>query len=99
MLRASSARSKMPKVNWGGPQFEARKYRAWEHHLALTAAVLWFAVLTKLESERECRRDIRIALEMGVGAAGTVDGKHPRVDAGSTAAGAAHAGRGSAVRG
>ncbi|MDQ3254596.1 MAG: hypothetical protein M3R15_11930, partial [Acidobacteriota bacterium] len=48
------------------PQFEARKYRAWQHHLALTAAALWFALLTKLESERECRRDVRIALEMGV---------------------------------
>ncbi len=66
MRRALSACLKMPKASWGGPQFEARKNRAWEHHLALTAAALWFALLTKLESERECRRDVRIALEMGV---------------------------------
>ncbi len=34
--------------------------------MALTAAALWFAAQTKLEWERECRRDIRLALEMGV---------------------------------
>ncbi len=54
------------KDELGWAEFEARKYRAWEHHLALTAAALWFAAQTKLEWEREGRRDIRIALEMGV---------------------------------
>ncbi|MDQ3173037.1 MAG: hypothetical protein M3Q91_04915 [Acidobacteriota bacterium] len=47
-------------------EFEARKYCAWEHHLALVAAALWFAAQTKLEWERECRRDVRIALQMCV---------------------------------
>ncbi len=54
------------KDELGWAEFEARKYRAWEHHLALTAAALWFAAQTKLEWERECRRDIRLALETGV---------------------------------
>ncbi len=54
------------KDELGWAEFEARKYRAWEHHLALTAAALWFAAQTKLEWERECRRDVSIALEMGV---------------------------------
>ena len=55
----------MQRTNWDGRKFEARKFRAWEHHLALTAAALWFAAQTKLEWERECRRDIRLALETG----------------------------------
>ena len=54
------------KDELGWAEFEARKYRAWEHHLALTPAALWFAAQTKLEWEGEGRRDIRIALEMGV---------------------------------
>jgi len=53
------------KDELGWAEFEARKYRAWEHHLALTAAALWFAAQTKLEWERECWRDIRLALETG----------------------------------
>ena len=53
-------------MNWGGQQFEARKYRAWEHHFALTAAALWFVAQTKLDWEGDCRRDIKLALELGV---------------------------------
>lgn len=54
------------KSELGWAEFEARKYQAWEHHLALTAAALWFAAQTKLERERERRPDIRVALELGV---------------------------------
>jgi SRSO17 transposase len=54
------------KDELGWAEFEARKYRAWEHHLALTAAALWFAAQTKLDWASECRRDVRISLEMGV---------------------------------
>ena len=54
------------KDELGWAEFEARKYRAWEHHLALTAAALWFAAQTKLEWEHEYRREVSIALEMGV---------------------------------
>jgi hypothetical protein len=37
------------ELGWG--EFSARRYRAWEHHLALTAAALWFVAQTKLEWE------------------------------------------------
>ena len=40
------------KLGWA--EFAARKYRAWGHHLALTAAALCFAAQTKLEWEGEC---------------------------------------------
>lgn len=54
------------KDELGWAEFEARKYRAWEHHLALTAAALWFTAQTKLEWEREAKRDIKLVLETGV---------------------------------
>src|SRR5713101_7575442 len=36
------------KTEIGWDEFQAQKYRAWEHHLALTAAALWFVAQTKL---------------------------------------------------
>lgn len=39
------------KSELGWAEFSARRYRAWEHHLALTAAALWFVAQTKLEWE------------------------------------------------
>ena len=42
-------------------EFQARNYRAWEHHRALTAAALWFAAQMKLEWECEDHHDIKIA--------------------------------------
>jgi len=51
----------------GWAEFAARKYRAWEHHLALTAAALWFVAQTKLEWEgNECGRDAELAQELKV---------------------------------
>src|SRR5215468_7735377 len=35
------------KTEIGWDEFQAQKYRAWEHHLALTAAALWFVAQTK----------------------------------------------------
>src|SRR5207302_1823757 len=37
------------KTEIGWDEFQAQKYRAWEHHLALTAAALWFVAQTKFE--------------------------------------------------
>src|SRR5512138_1624852 len=34
------------KTEIGWDEFQAQKYRAWEHHLALTAAALWFVAQT-----------------------------------------------------
>src|SRR5262249_59229921 len=38
------------KTEIGWDAFQAQKYRAWEHHLALTSAALRFAAQTKLVS-------------------------------------------------
>jgi hypothetical protein len=55
------------KSELGWAEFAARKYRAWEHHLALTAAALWFVAQTKLEWEDgECGRDAELAGELKV---------------------------------
>lgn len=55
------------KSELGWAEFAARKYRAWEHHLALTAAALWFVAQTKLEwEEGECGRDAELAQELKV---------------------------------
>ena len=54
------------KSELGWAEFAARKYRAWEHHLALTAAALWFVAQTKLEWECEYGRDAELAQELKV---------------------------------
>jgi SRSO17 transposase len=50
------------ELGWG--EFAERKYLAWEHHLALTGAELWFVAQTKLEWERENGRDSELAHEL-----------------------------------
>jgi SRSO17 transposase len=52
------------ELGWAG--FAARKYRVWEHHLALTAAALWFVAQTKLEWEGEYMRDAELAQDLRV---------------------------------
>lgn len=55
------------KSELGWAEFSARRYRAWEHHLALTAAALWFVAQTKLEwEEGEGERDAELAGELRV---------------------------------
>lgn len=41
----------------GWDDFCAQKYRAWEHHTALTAAALWFIAGVKLEWQQKYPRD------------------------------------------
>jgi hypothetical protein len=36
------------KTEIGWDEFQAQKYRAWEHHLALTGLALWFVAQPKL---------------------------------------------------
>ncbi len=43
------------ELGWG--DFCAQKYRAWEHHTALTAAALWFIAGVKLEWQQKYPRD------------------------------------------
>jgi SRSO17 transposase len=45
------------KTEIGWDEFQAQKYRAWEHHLALTAAALWFVAQTKFEWAQIYARD------------------------------------------
>lgn len=46
--------------------FRAQKYRAWEHHLALTALSLWFVSQTNLEWTQRYARDPELARQLAV---------------------------------
>lgn len=48
------------KFELGWDDFCARKYLAWEHHVALTAAALWFIALVKLNWKDRYQRDPRL---------------------------------------
>jgi SRSO17 transposase len=54
------------KDELGWDEFQARKYRAWEHQMALTALALWFIAETKLEWRTTYARDPQLAQEMEV---------------------------------
>jgi hypothetical protein len=45
------------KFELGWDDFCARKYLAWEHHVALTAAALWFIAGVKLDWKKHFQRD------------------------------------------
>jgi SRSO17 transposase len=45
------------KTELGMDEFQAQFYRAWQHHLALTALAGWFIAQTKLEWRRSHARD------------------------------------------
>ena len=52
-------------MGWG--DFQAQKYRAWEHHLALTILAGWFIAQTRVEWAMQHGRDEMLASELGVG--------------------------------
>ena len=54
------------KTEIGWDEFQAQKYRAWEHHLALTAAALWFVAQTKLAWAQMYTRDPTLARQLEV---------------------------------
>jgi SRSO17 transposase len=54
------------KSEIGWDDFRAQKYRAWEHHLALTALSLWFVAQTKLEWKQKYSRDPEQARQLAV---------------------------------
>lgn len=54
------------KSELGWDELEAQKYRAWEHHLALTILASWFIAQTKLEWAQSHERDPQLAAEMEV---------------------------------
>ena len=49
------------KSELGWDDFQARKYRAWEHELALTAAATWFVASIKLKWRTTYQRDPALA--------------------------------------
>jgi len=49
------------KSELGWDDFQARKYRAWEHEMALTAAATWFVASTKLKWRTTYQRDPALA--------------------------------------
>jgi len=54
------------KTEIGWDEFQAQKYRAWEHHLALTAAALWFVAQTKFEWAQMYARDPALVHQLQV---------------------------------
>jgi SRSO17 transposase len=54
------------KSDLGWDDFRAQKYRAWEHHLALTILAAWFVAQTKLEWTQQTPCDPALAAELGV---------------------------------
>jgi len=54
------------KSDLGWDEFQAQKYRAWEHHFALTALAVWFIVQTKLEWRQTYTRDPELARRLEV---------------------------------
>ena len=54
------------KSEAGWDELEARKYRGWEHHLALVILAVWFAAQTKWEWAQEYTRDPTLAQQFAV---------------------------------
>lgn len=54
------------KSELGWDDFQARKYRAWEHQLALTAATLWFVASVKLTWRQQYARDPELLHQLEV---------------------------------
>ena len=54
------------KSELGWADFQAQKYRAWQHHLALTALALWFIAETKLDWQAHHPRDPKLKRQLKV---------------------------------
>jgi SRSO17 transposase len=54
------------KTDLGWAEFQALKYRAWEHHLALTALALWFVAETKWQWAQTYARDPHLTQQLEV---------------------------------
>lgn len=54
------------KTEMGWDAFQAQTYRAWEHHLAIPAAALWFVAQTKLVWAQMYTRDPALAHQLEV---------------------------------
>jgi len=52
------------KSETGWDELQARKYRAWEHHLALTILATWFIAQTKLDWANTYARDAHLSQQL-----------------------------------
>jgi predicted Co/Zn/Cd cation transporter (cation efflux family) len=52
------------KSELGWDELQAQKYRAWEHHSALTVLASWFVAQTRYEWARDYRRDPAVLQEV-----------------------------------
>ncbi|MDI6769393.1 MAG: hypothetical protein QMD04_06930, partial [Anaerolineales bacterium] len=52
------------KSETGWDEFQAQKYRAWEHHLALTILATWFIAQTKYDWARTHAQDPQLAQQL-----------------------------------
>ena len=52
------------KSETGWDEFQAQKYRAWEHQLALTILATWFIAQTKREWAATYARDTQLAQDL-----------------------------------
>jgi SRSO17 transposase len=52
------------KSEVGWDELQAQKYRAWEHHLALTTLATWFVAETKLDWARDHPRDPTLVADL-----------------------------------
>lgn len=51
------------KTDNGWDEFQARKYRAWQHQAAMQAMAIWFIALVKLDFKSECPKDPKLLQE------------------------------------
>lgn len=56
------------KSETGWDEFQAQKYRAWEHQLALTILATWFIAQTKLDWAHTYARDAQLAQQLELAA-------------------------------
>jgi SRSO17 transposase len=54
------------KSEIGWDELQAQKYRAWEHHLAMTILASWFIAQTKLEWASKYDRDPQLKQDLGL---------------------------------
>jgi SRSO17 transposase len=54
------------KSEIGWDELQAQKYRAWEHHLAMTILASWFIAQTKLEWASQYDRDPQLKKDLGL---------------------------------
>lgn len=54
------------KSEMGWDELQAQKFRAWEHHLAMTILASWFIAQTKEEWAQKYSRDPHLAQELGL---------------------------------